>query len=125
MTLLRSPETAVHLVTVLEEMPVQETADGVHELTEAGLPVGAVVVNQVRPSPLPARVLADARAGRVDRGVIAAGLEAGDLADLLELLRLRDLDPRGTEFQQLCERYADREIRERIIQFWGERRSNP
>ena len=27
MTLLRSPQTAVHLVTVLEEMPVQETAD--------------------------------------------------------------------------------------------------
>ena len=27
-TLLRSPRTAIHLVTVLEEMPVQETADG-------------------------------------------------------------------------------------------------
>lgn len=82
MTLLRSPATAVHLVTVLEEMPVQETVDGVHELTGAGLPVGAVVVNQVRPSPLPARVLADARAGRVDRAAVMAGLEAGDLADL-------------------------------------------
>ena len=82
MTLLRSPATAVHLVTVLEEMPVQETADGVHELTEAGLPVGAVVVNQVRPSPVPSRMLADARAGRVDRAALRAGLEAGDLADL-------------------------------------------
>ena len=29
MTLFRSPRTAVHLVTVLEEMPVQETADGI------------------------------------------------------------------------------------------------
>ena len=29
MTLFRSPRTAVHFVTVLEEMPVQETADGI------------------------------------------------------------------------------------------------
>ncbi|MBU2110361.1 MAG: AAA family ATPase, partial [Actinobacteria bacterium] len=42
MTLFRSPRTAVHLVTVLEEMPVQETADGIAQLREAGLPVGAV-----------------------------------------------------------------------------------
>ena len=35
MTLFRSPRTAVHLVTVLEEMPVQETADGIAELREA------------------------------------------------------------------------------------------
>ena len=30
--LFRSPQTACHLVTVLEEMPVQETADGIAEL---------------------------------------------------------------------------------------------
>ena len=35
MTLLRSQRTAVHLVTVLEEMPVQETADGIAELRAA------------------------------------------------------------------------------------------
>ncbi|MFR9726361.1 ArsA family ATPase [Streptomyces sp. MS19] len=49
MRVLRSPETAVHLVTLLEEMPVQETADGIAELRSAGLPVGATVVNMVRP----------------------------------------------------------------------------
>ncbi|MDT0266976.1 ArsA-related P-loop ATPase [Streptomyces sp. DSM 44915] len=49
MGVLKSAETAVHLVTLLEEMPVQETADGVAELRAAGLPVGAVVVNMVRP----------------------------------------------------------------------------
>ena len=37
MTLFRSPRTAIHLVTVLEEMPVQETADGIAEL-RAGRP---------------------------------------------------------------------------------------
>ena len=49
MRVLKSPETAVHLVTLLEEMPVQETVDGIAELRAAGLPVGGVVVNMVRP----------------------------------------------------------------------------
>ena len=37
---LHSPETAVHFVTLLEEMPVQETLDGIAELRAAGLPAG-------------------------------------------------------------------------------------
>ncbi len=52
--LLRSGGTAVHLVTVLEEMPVQETADGVEELRAAQLPVGAIIVNLVRAKTLDA-----------------------------------------------------------------------
>jgi anion-transporting ArsA/GET3 family ATPase len=81
MAMLRS-SAAVHLVTVLEEMPVQETADGVRELAAADLPVGAVVVNQVRPSPLPPAAMAAAQQGQVDRGALRAGLERADLADL-------------------------------------------
>ncbi|MER6049027.1 P-loop NTPase [Streptomyces sp. BHT-5-2] len=50
MRVLKSPETAVHLVTLLEEMPVQETADGIAELREAGIPVGGVVINMTRPA---------------------------------------------------------------------------
>lgn len=49
MRVLKSPETAVHLVSLLEEMPVQETVDGVEELRAAGLPVGGVIINMVRP----------------------------------------------------------------------------
>ncbi|GAA1228616.1 ArsA-related P-loop ATPase [Kitasatospora nipponensis] len=49
MGVLKSPETAVHLVTLLEEMPVQETVDGFAELREAKLPTGGVLVNMVRP----------------------------------------------------------------------------
>ncbi|MGN0063748.1 MAG: ArsA-related P-loop ATPase [Nocardioides sp.] len=74
MALLRSPRTAVHLVTVLEEMPVQETADGIAELEAAGLPVGTVVVNMVRPRDLGDADLASAMAGTLDRGRIAADL---------------------------------------------------
>ena len=46
--LLHSPRTAVHLVTLLEDLPVTETLETVDELAAAGLPVGAVIVNRVR-----------------------------------------------------------------------------
>ena len=74
MTLFRSPRTAVHFVTVLEEMPVQETADGIAHLHEAGLPVGGVVVNQVRPRDLRVKDLAAARKSQLDRAAIGADL---------------------------------------------------
>ena len=35
MGVIRSPQTAVHLVTLLEEMPVQETLDGLAKLAAA------------------------------------------------------------------------------------------
>jgi anion-transporting ArsA/GET3 family ATPase len=76
MTLFRSPRTAVHLVTVLEEMPVQETADGIADLRRADLPVGAVLVNMVRPRDIQEADLAAARAGRLDRALVAADLKA-------------------------------------------------
>jgi anion-transporting ArsA/GET3 family ATPase len=74
MTLFRSPRTAVHLVTLLEEMPVQETADGIEQLRHAGLPVGGVVVNQVRPRDLRVKDLAAARKGALDRSAVEADL---------------------------------------------------
>jgi anion-transporting ArsA/GET3 family ATPase len=83
MTLLRSRKTAVHLVTVLEEMPVQETVDAVDELRDTGLPVGAVVVNMVRDPILTPDQLASAEAGQLDlselaRGLKSAGIEPDD-----------------------------------------------
>ncbi|WP_068426791.1 ArsA-related P-loop ATPase [Piscicoccus intestinalis] len=45
---LKAPSTKVHVVTLLEEMPVQETVDAVAELRSHGFGVGAVVVNQAR-----------------------------------------------------------------------------
>ena len=49
MSVIRSPRTAVHLVTLLEEMPVQETIDGIAELRADDLPVGGIFVNMTRP----------------------------------------------------------------------------
>src|SRR3954471_12646827 len=76
MTLFQSPRTAVHLVTVLEEMPVQETADGIADLRRARLPVGGVLVNMVRPRDIQEADLVAARAGRLDRALVAADLKA-------------------------------------------------
>lgn len=76
-----SPETAVHFVTLLEEMPVQETLDGLAELTAAGLPPGGIFTNMVRESMLPASVLDAAAGGRFDPAELALGLKAAGLAD--------------------------------------------
>jgi anion-transporting ArsA/GET3 family ATPase len=81
MTLLKSPKTAVHLVTVLEEMPVQETVDGIAELVATELRPGAVIVNMVRDPLIPEDRLSDAAAGKVDTGEIARGLKAASLED--------------------------------------------
>ncbi|QBR92644.1 ArsA-related P-loop ATPase [Nocardioides euryhalodurans] len=81
MKLFRSRRTAIHLVTVLEEMPVQETADGIAELRAAGLPVGAVVVNMVRPQDLGADQLAAARAGTLDAAALEADLRSVGVTD--------------------------------------------
>jgi anion-transporting ArsA/GET3 family ATPase len=83
MELLRSPRTAVHLVTILEEMPVQETIDGAAELTSLGLNVGGVVVNLVEDSPLEQDVLSAAERGEVDVPLLTAGVGAAGLADHL------------------------------------------
>jgi anion-transporting ArsA/GET3 family ATPase len=85
MTLFRSPRTAIHVVTVLEEMPVQETADGIAQVRAAGLPVGGVVVNLVRPRDLRVKDLAAARKGGLDRTGIRTDLHAAgvDVTDAL------------------------------------------
>lgn len=85
-TLLKSQRTAVHLVTVLEEMPVQETADGVVELRAAGLPVGAVIVNLVRPQDLDAEARAALLEGTVETKALGASLAAAGLKAPMSLV---------------------------------------
>ncbi|MGH3715671.1 MAG: ArsA-related P-loop ATPase [Micromonosporaceae bacterium] len=69
--LLRSPMAAVHVVTLLEDMPVQETLDAVAELHRLRLSVGAVIVNMTRPPRLADAKLTQAA---LRRGLTAAGL---------------------------------------------------
>lgn len=72
--LLRSAITSVHVVTLLEEMPVQETVDAIGELGALGIPVGKVIVNATRP-PLLANA-AKVTQAELRRGLLAAGLPA-------------------------------------------------
>jgi anion-transporting ArsA/GET3 family ATPase len=84
-SVIKSPQTAVHFVTVLEEMPVQETLDGLAELrglAQGGLQLGGIMINMVRPALLDDGQLTAAAAGQVDThelglGLKAAGIEGG------------------------------------------------
>ena len=73
--LLHSDQTAIHLVTLLEALPVQETMEAIEELAEMKLPIGSVIVNRNIPSYLEPRDLAKAAEGDVDTDSVRAGLE--------------------------------------------------
>jgi len=88
--LLHSEQTAIHLVTLLEALPVQETLEAIEELAELKLPIGSVIVNRNIPLHLDARDLAKAAEGDVDADSVRAGLrmagitlEESDFAGLL------------------------------------------
>jgi hypothetical protein len=83
--LLHSADTSVHVVTLLEDLPVAETLETVAELDLADLRPGAVLINRARPSRLPAHVIPTAPGdpatanGQVDADRVRAGLLAADL----------------------------------------------
>jgi anion-transporting ArsA/GET3 family ATPase len=87
MRLLTSPQCAVHLVTLLEEMPVQETCDAAEELIKAGLPLGGIVVNAVRTPLLRVADLTAAAKGRLDSAEVAAGLKAAGVPGGVEAVK--------------------------------------
>ncbi|MCU1606023.1 MAG: Anion-transporting ATPase [Modestobacter sp.] len=85
MAVLRSPQTAVHVVTLLEDMPVQETADAITDLTAAGLPVGSVIVNMATEPLLPASSLARTAEGRLTGADLEPALAAAGVHGAPEL----------------------------------------
>ena len=70
--LLHSPDTVVHLVTLLEALPVQETIDAVKELTRLDLRTGTVIVNRTESTYLSEDALSEAAEGRVDAALLRA-----------------------------------------------------
>ena len=83
-SVVRSPQTAVHFTTVLEEMPVQETLDGVAELRDqahVGFQIGGIMINMMRPPVLTSEDLAAAKNGTLDSGELALGLKAAGIDD--------------------------------------------
>jgi anion-transporting ArsA/GET3 family ATPase len=81
MAVLRSPQTAVHLVTLLEDMPVQETADAIAELTKAELPIGSVIVNMAAEPVLPVDGMTRAAEGLLTGAELLPALAAAHLND--------------------------------------------
>ncbi|TVL92215.1 AAA family ATPase [Streptomyces sp. LX-29] len=105
MRVLKSPETAVHFVTLLEEMPVQETADGVAELRAEGLPTGGVIINMVRPAILDQAAVQAAANGQrtaVAKALSEAGLGGARRGGLAERL----VDPLLEQAREHAERVA-------------------
>jgi anion-transporting ArsA/GET3 family ATPase len=78
--LLHSDQTAIHLVTLLEALPVQETLEAIEELAEMELPIGSVIVNRNIPTYLEPRDLAKAAEGDVDADSVRAGLKTAGIA---------------------------------------------
>jgi len=72
--LLHSDQTAIHLVTLLEALPIQETVEAVKELEALELPIGSVIVNRTIPDFLPVDALAGAADGEIDADAVRAGL---------------------------------------------------
>jgi len=110
MSFLTSPQTAVHLVTLLEEMPVQETTDAAAELTAAGLPLGAVVVNSVREPQLKVADLTAAGKGTLPRPELEAGLVAAGVN-----VRGNALDALLVEVAEHAERIALEKAERRVL----------
>jgi len=73
--LLHSEHTAIHLVTLLEALPIQETTEAIAELREMKLPIGSVIVNRNIPAFLQPADLAKAADGHVDADSVRADLE--------------------------------------------------
>jgi anion-transporting ArsA/GET3 family ATPase len=73
--LVHSERTLVHLTTLLESLPVQETADAIAELVAAGFNVGSVIVNRADVGLLPE----SARGGDIDAAAVKAGLARAGL----------------------------------------------
>lgn len=90
--MLHSATCRVHVVTLLEEMPVQETIDAVAELSAERFGVGAVIVNQARTAfftPAQSQALLE---GQADPQALAVVLDEVGLGALLRNVTAPELD---------------------------------
>lgn len=98
MALLRSSQTAIHLVTLLEEMPVQETVDAAAELTASGLDVASVIINMASLPELSEVKLSAISANDAPLDALRDGLREANLD-------IASAEPLGVELQQYAARY--------------------
>jgi anion-transporting ArsA/GET3 family ATPase len=115
--ILHSDQTAIHLVTLLEALPMQETMEAIDELQGLGLPIGSVIVNRNIAAYLQPDDLAKAAEGDIDADAVRAGLSAAgiklndnDFAGLLTetIQHATRLTARAATAEQLDERKVPR-----------------
>ncbi len=85
--LLHSDLTAIHLVTLLEALPMQETLEAIDELQELGLPIGSVIVNRNIPAYLTPDDLAKAAEGDIDADAVRGDLTKAGITLVRQRLR--------------------------------------
>ena len=78
MRMLRSATTTVHLVTLLEDMPVTETEEAIAALRPTQIRVGAVIANMVTPVSLELGQLEDAAAAKITLSASGLTKKQGD-----------------------------------------------
>ncbi|GJF08186.1 ATPase [Mycolicibacterium cyprinidarum] len=78
--LLHSDKTAIHLVTLLEALPIQETIEAISDLREMELPIGSVIVNRNIPAHLAPEDLVRAAEGDIDAEAVRSGLTSAGIA---------------------------------------------
>jgi anion-transporting ArsA/GET3 family ATPase len=100
-SVIRSPLTAVHFVTLLEEMPVQETLDGIAELHQngnGGMQAGGIFVNMMREAELP---------GYMPPAKASLGSKSRDIDALEIALKAAGLGDDGALAADLADELAD------------------
>ncbi len=85
-SLLHSADTMVHLVTLLQDMPVAETIEAISGLGEVGLPVGTIIVNAEAGPHFADHSLVPAAEGRLDAAHLAAGLQSAGIDPTPEMV---------------------------------------
>jgi hypothetical protein len=108
---IRSPQTAVHFVTLLEEMPVQETLDGIAELGDVGhrgIQPGGIFVNMMRDADLSGRKsTGKTNAGKANLGKTTLGSKTRDTHALEVALKAAGLGEDGALATDLADELAD------------------
>lgn len=103
--LLRSSNTVVHLVTLLEDMPVTETEEAIQHLHTTQIAVGTVIANMVRSMPL-----SDSQLGGFADGTASLAVPGFDEADNKAL---------ATEFGIEATRTLDHRRRRKVLDGFG------
>ncbi|MFD3685775.1 ArsA-related P-loop ATPase [Nocardiopsis sp. NPDC058631] len=112
MEVIRSDRTRVHFVTLLEEMPAQETRDGIAEISALELRTGMVLVNMVRPPFLGDAALNAAADGGLDLDELAAGLKEAQVEQPRELAESLAGEVRGHALRVRLERRVRSDLEE-------------